>query len=272
MLSSLWAANELSNASNLRVIMPLYGAEELALVEQYLQPGDMVVAAPPKPEMMASGQAQQRDHWIQKAREFKSNHPEIEVIFNFDSIEDMREWVAKLPPEVDWVSYDYERWQWTPEYDADQEHTLRLFKEARHLVHQHGMRLFLTPVPFYSDYAINWAVQRDYLPERMHAWDFGALAETGDAINAQFQYFLKDLAWLQSTVCAMSAELKQEAPNTLFSVQIGRGLGRNQYTDAELRKAIDAIHRSGADAIVVWFGPGQASWAATVLLMLRGEP
>jgi len=261
-----------SKATHLRLLIPLYGPEEIALADRYLQAGDMVVVYPPRPELMASGQPTDPDHWLQRAKEFKANHPEIETIFNFDGIDKLREWLPRLPPEIDWVSYDYERWQSTPEYGSAEEHILKFFEEGRLLAHQYGKRLFLTPVPFYSDYAIDWAVSVNYLPERMKAWDFGALASRGDAINAQFQFFLRDLDWLGPTVRSMSAELKEEAPNTLFLVQVGPGPGRERYTEKELEDAVGVIHGSGVDALAIWYGPGQTGWGEKVLQMIRGRP
>lgn len=256
---------------NFRLIIPLYGQEELTLVDKYLRAGDMVVLYPPRPELKASGLPQQPDYWVKKAKEFKTRAPKVETIFNFDGIEGLREWTPKLPPEVDWVSYDYEKWEWTPEYGPDQQHTLRYFQEARRIVHRHRKRLFLTPVPFFNEQIIEWVVKSGYLAEKIRPWDFAAVAKAGDAFNAQFQFFLRDTAWVQSTVSAMSAELERRSPDTLFFVQVGSGSGRTPYTDEELKKAIDAIVRSGADGIVVWFGPGRSSWGEKVLRMIRGE-
>lgn len=266
------AAAEPRGTAGLRLVIPFYGPEEMALADKYLRPGDIVVFFPPAPELKASGLPQEPEFWIQKVREFKARHPKPETLFNFDGIKELREWTPRLPPEVDWVSYDYEKWEWTPEYNSDQEHSLRYFEEARRIVHRHHKRLFLTPIPFFSPYFIDFALKVRYLPEKAPAWDLGAVAGTGDALNAQFQYFLKDLAWLEPAVREMSSELKKKASKTTFYVQAGEGMPRQPYTDEELRKALEAIAAGGAQGVVVWFGPKRSEWGARVLEMIRGEP
>ncbi len=254
-----------------RIIIPVYGPDEMTLVSRHLRAGDMVVLYPPRPELKASGLPQQPEHWIQMAKEFKAKYPKVEVIFNFDGIDELREWTPKLPKEIEWVSYDYEKWEWTPEYGPSQEHTLRYFEEARRIVHKHKKRLFLTPVPFFNDYAIGWALKGKYLSEKMRAWDFASIAAVGEAFNAQFQYFYQDTDWLESTVRAMSADLQRKSPKTLFFVQLGPGPKARPIKGEDVKKAADTVCQVGADGVVLWFGPGASAWGAGILPLIRGD-
>ncbi|RMG52951.1 MAG: hypothetical protein D6723_07920 [Acidobacteria bacterium] len=255
-----------------RVIIPAYGPEETSLAEKYLRAGDIVVLHPPKPELRASGLPQQPEYWIRKAEALKARHPKIEVLFNFDSIQELREWAPKLPAAVDWISYDYERWQFTPEYKPDEAHTRRLFREARRIAHKHGKRLFLTPIPFFNRRIVERARRVGAFPKDVPPWDFGKLARIGDAFNAQLQFSLREIDHLTSTLRAMVAERRKEAPKTLFFVQVGPGPRKGRYTDDELKRAIDVIKRSGVDGVVVWFGPGMSDWGEKVLRMMRATP
>jgi len=252
-----------------RVIIPLYGEEQFTLAARYLRPGDMVVVYPPRPELEASGQPQDPAHWIERAERFKAEFPKVETIFNFDGIDQMREWTPKLPAAVDWVSYDYERWQTTPEYSAQQSEVLRYFEEARRIAHDGGKRLFLTPVPFFNADAIAWARQKGYMPAEIAPWDFGELARTSQGFNAQFQFLLKDAVWLEKAVHDLVVQRDARAPKTLFFVQIGPGVDGRLYTQEELRSAIRAIRQGGADGVVIWFGPRMANWARQSVEMLQ---
>ena len=252
-----------------RLIIPVYGPNELALVSRYLRAGDMVVLYPPKPELKASGLPQQPEYWIQMAKDFKAQYPKIEVIFNFDGIDELREWTPRLPKEIEWVSYDYEKWEWTPEYGPDQQHTVQNFEEARRIVHQNKKKLFLTPVPFFSEYLIDWAVKVKYLSERMQPWDFPTIAAVGEAFNAQFQYVYQDTKWLESTVRTMSADLRRKSKKTLLFVQLGPGPKASPIMDGDVREATETLRLAGADGVVLWFGPGRSNWAARILPLIR---
>lgn len=257
------------SATEFRVIIPIYGSQEIALVEKYLRPGDLVVVAPPGPEMKAAGQSE-IEAWVAKARAFKQRHPAIETIFNFDSLEKMRQWIARLPAEVDWVSYDYERWEFTPEFDPSEERTRKSFEEARRLAHAHGKRLLLTPSAFYNPRIVELRVKQGVLPAGTRPWNFGTLARLGDAFNAQLQFGIKDLAWLEATVRAMRAELQQTSPSTLLAVQVGvMAAERQQLTDEDLNKAVAIIRDRGADALTIWFTPEKVSWGEKILRMVR---
>lgn len=265
----LWGRAQEQPAKELRVIIPVYGSEDVVLVEKYLRPGDLVVVAPPGSEMMAAGQSE-IEAWIEKTKALKQRHPEIETIFNFDSLEKMRQWIARLPAEVDWVSYDYERWQFTPEFDVSEERTRKSFEEARRLAHQHRKRLLLTPSAFYNARIVELRVQQGVLPPGTRPWDFATLARLGDGFNAQLQFGIKDLAWLEETARSMVAELRQKSPHTLFAIQVGvMAAERQQLTDEELKKAVAIIRESGADGLTIWFTPEKADWGEKVLRMVR---
>lgn len=265
----VWAGAKEPSTKELRLIIPLYGPQEMVFVEKYLRPGDLVVVAPPGPEMMAAGQSE-FDAWIEKTKAFKQRHPEIEAIFNFDSLEKMRQWIARLPAEVDWVSYDYERWQFTPEFDVSEERTRKSFEEARRLAQQHGKRLLLTPSAFYNARIVELRVKQGALPPGTRPWDFASLARLGDGFNAQLQFGIKDLAWLEETARSMVAELRQKSPHTFFAIQVGvMAAERQQLTDEELQKAVAIIRQSGADALTIWFTPEKADWGEKILRMVR---
>lgn len=259
------------SVSRLRVVIPWYGRQETALAKEYLHKGDMVVFMPPAPELAASHLPGAPEYWIGKAKEFERENSQLEVVLNFDGIAEMRQWTPQLPATIGWISYDYERWKTTPEFSSDKQKTVEYMAQARAIAHKHGKRLLLSPVPFYNPRMVDLAVRAKYLPVPIAPWNLGDLAKQADAFNAQFQYLVRALPWLETNVRESAKEIHAAAPHTLFTVQIGPGPKLRPYTTTELRRAAKSIAEAGADGVIIWFGPGNSAWGGRILRLIRVE-
>ena len=207
--------------------------ELVALLSVHLRAGDT---------LMVRGASNEVDFVTRTATEARARvQPGVEVATSiwFPSIGELEQHVAELPHDIQWIAYDYERWDRTPEFDPAEAASLAFFERAATAAHAHGFRFLLSP--YYEG-----------------GWRWSKLGEHVDAIDVQLQHLVRTPDRYVATARPLFRDLAEHAPHAWRVAQVSLVFTRGTPEDN-----VDAIRAAASDpdiaAFLVFFGDDQVS-------------
>jgi hypothetical protein len=157
---------------------------------------------------------------IAVAQQIAVDTPGIHIVFfdrtgGLNSVSTMDSYLSQnpLPPEIDYVAYDFEP-TYQPEFTFDEATAIPLFAQAKAIAAAHGRKVFPTPFnPFRSEAVPN-------------PWNMGFVAQVSDdAMDVQLQQILtQGLATYQTDALKVRDDVRAVTPDMKLLVQVSFAL------------------------------------------------
>ena len=218
----------------------------IQLFEDNLKPGDYLIVSTSLADDSKAASV------LQQAADIKSKvKPGVNVITLvwYASINDIESKTSKLPKGIDYIAYDFEPWDKTPEYTTDQQETTFLLDRALKVTHDNGFKLMFTPT--YGTIKNGQIVMKD--------WDWSQIAQHTDSLVIQFQgYFkLSNGATEGNNMKNIIKDISDKSPNTLTFVQLA--LTPVGGTPDENIGAINDLHGGNINKFLIYYGGPQST-------------
>ena len=157
---------------------------------------------------------------INVAQQIAADMPGIHIVFfdrtgGLNSVATMDAYLSSnpLPPEVDYIAYDFEP-SYQPEFTFDQPTAIPLFAQAKAIAAAHGRKVFPTPFnPFRSEAQPN-------------PWNMGLVAQvSADAMDVQLQQILtQGLATYQTDALKVRDDVRGVTTDLKLLLQVSFAL------------------------------------------------
>ena len=219
--------------TNLPLMIPILNDEdpdsELVIIKKYLKSGDILVFPP---------------QLFQKVTQIQKETDNIELATGGTSIKSLLPGISRIPPNVKYVTYDYEP-DFTPEWTNNQNESIKLFSQLHEEAKKHDKKLVIVPVYYYGK-----------------NWDWGEVAKNTDILLVQVQnyqrggifptQFIPDES-LVVIAKKLAKQVNEKSPETKLYLQMGYTFGSNSD---DVLLDINSVTNSGIDGFTLWYNPG----------------
>jgi hypothetical protein len=179
-------------------------------VQSVFRPGDFALV--PVNTTIASA--------VTVAQQIAADTPGVHIVFfdrtgGLNSVNTMDAYLTQnpLPPEIDYVAYDFEP-TYQPEFTFDEPTAVPLFAQAKTIAAGHGRKVYPTPFnPFRAE-------------ARPNPWNMGLVAEvSSDAMDVQLQQILtQGLATYQMDALKVRDDVRAVTPDLKLFLQVSFAL------------------------------------------------
>ncbi len=233
--------------TNLSFIIPVLNKEDpdndINVIKNFLRPNDIVVFP------------------VQNYKQVSALKMEIsglKIATGGTSVENILPAITRIPSDVDYVTYDYER-NWTPEWTPDQNASIGYFDQLHDKVSLSGKKLIIVPAYVFGQ-----------------KWDWGEVAKHTDILIVQVQNFQTNAQVpdvikpsslgidLEEVTKKIVKEVREKSPSTKIYLQFGFEVTsdpKNILTD------INTVKDLGIDGITLWYNPGTSGTTSKIGLL-----
>lgn len=199
---------------------------------------------------------------IAVAQQIAADTPGIHIIFfdragGLNSVNTMDAYLTQntLPPEIDYVAYDFEP-TYQPEFTFDEPTAIPLFAQAKAIAAAHGRKVYPTPFnPFRAEAQPN-------------PWNMGLVAQaSADAMDVQLQQILtQGLPTYQSDALKVRDDVRAVTPDLKLFLQVSFALN----TADEVMAAAQWLQATpGISGMFVIYDTANPSLLVTLMQSLR---